>query len=187
MEKRTGMIRLQWYQVSSIPVLLAMLLAGYVVMMLLEIAAEHRPGYRRVARWLYGAAFVGYSVVYLYLTFFSRVPDGLHRIRMVPFYAVMHLVDEKGFHLRIFREVVLNIALYVPFGAMTMGLVQGTAHPVRKACIVAFAVTLLTEAAQYALGLGLAEADDIINNMLGALLGIMGFISAHAVAQTLTE
>ena len=72
------------------------------------------------------------------------------------------------------REILLNIALFVPLGyflshvldsckVKRYGLVAG---------LLALAVSSAVEVIQYVDGLGLGELDDIFNNVLGAFLGI---------------
>ena len=124
---------MQWYRVSSIPVLLAVLLFGMTAILLLEAASSRRAGLRRPVQWLYILALAVYFAVYLYLTFLSRKPSGQHRLRLMPFYGLMHLFEGGVFHLKIFREAFLNIILYVPFGTLTLrhSMCSGWALPRR--------------------------------------------------------
>ena len=91
---------MQWYRVSSIPVLLAVLLFGMTAILLLEAASSRRAGLRRPVQWLYILALAMYFAVYLYLTFLSRKPSGQHRLRLMPFYGLMHLFEGGVFHLK---------------------------------------------------------------------------------------
>ena len=180
-------MQVEWYRVASIPVLLSLLLLGFVGMLFLETMAA---GKGRAVKWIrgiYGVALLGYMGIYLYLTFFSRSPNGLHRVRLVPFYSLMRLYDGEGFHLKVFREAFLNIILYVPFGSLMMAVLYGHPHTVRMTILAGLVCTLATEIAQFAFGMGLAEVDDVIHNSLGGFIGMMGFQSAHSAASCMMK
>ena len=66
------------------------------------------------------------------------------------------------------REIVLNILLFVPFG-FSMALITKKNWVVIVAALV---LTVATEIIQLVFGLGLFEWDDIINNTLGAVIGL---------------
>ena len=65
---------MQWYRVSSIPVLLAVLLFGMTAILLLEAASSRRAGLRRPVQWLYILALAMYFAVYLYLKYRDSDP-----------------------------------------------------------------------------------------------------------------
>lgn len=67
------------------------------------------------------------------------------------------------------REIVLNILLFVPFG-FSMALITKKNWVVIVAALV---LTAASEVIQLLFGLGLFEWDDIINNTLGAVIGVM--------------
>jgi len=72
------------------------------------------------------------------------------------------------------REILLNIVLFVPLGYFLAAVLDGSA--VKRFGLLAaglsFVVSVAIEAVQYVDGLGLAEWDDVFNNVLGACLGI---------------
>jgi len=72
------------------------------------------------------------------------------------------------------REILLNIALFVPLGYFLAAVLDSSA--VKRFGLLAaglsFVVSVAIEAVQYVDGLGLAEWDDVFNNVLGACLGI---------------
>lgn len=179
-------MQVQLHRETSIPVLLALLMLGFVLLMLMEAFSIKRKAIRRRIRCVYVLALLGYLAVYLYLTFFSRVPNGRHSFRLTPFYSLTHLYDDEGFHLKVFREAFLNIMLFVPFGSLVMALFHEHRHAVRITLLTGLACSVVTEVSQYALGMGLAETDDVIHNFLGVVVGMMGFYSAHAAACSLT-
>ena len=171
------------YTAASVPVLLALLMAGFCGLLLLEWL---RAGGRRV-RPVYLLAIAGYMCVYIVLTFLVRGPSGARRTRLMPFYSLTRLLDPgEERTVQIFREVLLNILLYVPLGALVRaGLPDTEKRPFLKTVLAGLICTLLTEILQYALNLGLAEADDVIHNMLGLLIGIGGYRVAREAALAL--
>ena len=72
------------------------------------------------------------------------------------------------------REILLNIALFVPLGYFLAAVSDGGI--VKRFGLMAAGLSLIVsvaiEAVQYVDGLGLAEWDDVFNNVLGACLGI---------------
>ena len=71
------------------------------------------------------------------------------------------------------REILLNIALFVPLGYFLSAVLDGA---VKRFGLLATGLSLIVsvtiEGIQYVDGLGLAEWDDVFNNVLGACLGI---------------
>ena len=72
------------------------------------------------------------------------------------------------------REILLNIALFVPLGYFLAAVLDGGA--VKRFGLMAAGLSLIISVAiegiQYVDGLGLTEWDDVFNNVLGACLGI---------------
>ncbi|GEM_PF-3294373 len=170
------------YAAASIPVLLALLLAGYCGLILLEWLRE---GKRRVD-WIYVVALAGYAGIYVYLTFLVREPESMARLRLVPFYSLARLLAPGETRtVQLFREILLNILLYVPMGSLLRGCLRHTRHPHLYTFLAGFGATILTEVMQYALRMGLAETDDVIHNCLGLIIGICGFEVAAAAASAL--
>ncbi len=64
------------------------------------------------------------------------------------------------------REVLNNILLFVPFGAILFRL-----YPKPVILFVPLLLSLIIEATQYLTGAGLCELDDIISNTLGGCIG----------------
>ncbi len=68
------------------------------------------------------------------------------------------------------RLIVLNIAMFVPFGFL-LPLWSEKLQSFWRILTISFLFTLFIEGVQYFTGLGIFEADDLINNTLGALIG----------------
>lgn len=78
------------------------------------------------------------------------------------------------------KQILLNIAMFIPYGFLLSSLLSSSSiksiHHTRKnhifiICITAFVFSSIIECSQLFLLRGLFECDDIINNVLGAVLG----------------
>ena len=75
----------------------------------------------------------------------------------------------------IWESILLNILLYVPMGYLLPFVFEKLKG--WHVLLIAFFSSVLTEAAQLVFRLGWFEFDDIINNILGAVIGLMMFLS----------
>ena len=77
------------------------------------------------------------------------------------------------------HEVMFNILLFVPFGAILYRLRKHA-----KVLLVAVAVSVGIEVVQYFMGIGLCELDDVVSNCLGAGMGMLiAYIWSEFVAK----
>ncbi|MBQ6927335.1 MAG: VanZ family protein [Oscillospiraceae bacterium] len=72
---------------------------------------------------------------------------------------------------KIGRQILLNIAMFFPFGFFLGGLLKRRARLITVA-VSAAVFSLLIESLQFILMRGLFELDDVVSNTLGALLGL---------------
>lgn len=76
---------------------------------------------------------------------------------------------------RMWGDIIKNIALFVPLGLIIDG---------RKGVVICFSLSCAIEATQYFTRLGYCELDDILNNTIGALIGvgIRNYLGVNGVA-----
>lgn len=74
------------------------------------------------------------------------------------------------FSMREWRNLILNICMFIPFGFL-LPLCFNRIDRAWKTYICGFLLTLFIEVTQLITGRGVFEADDIINNTLGAMIG----------------
>lgn len=86
--------------------------------------------------------------------------------KLVPFEAA------QGFGSSAPREVLANVALFVPFGIYAGALARRGSVVAWMLLIAAASVGL--EFLQFALGVGSADVSDVITNSLGGTLGLLG-------------
>ena len=98
----------------------------------------------------------------LYITLLRRAPGYDEEIRW-------HLAFWSGVGL--WAGNLLNLALFVPLGWTAAGLAKCRAKGILFVVLFAFTLSLCCEIAQYLLGRGQADSNDIFFNTLGAAVG----------------
>ena len=111
-----------------------------------------------VLAWLTRKQFPILPVVYsvflvLYITLLRRAPGYDEEIRWL------------------WAGNLLNLALFVPLGWTAAGLAKRRAKGILFVVLFAFTLSLCCEIAQYLLGRGQADSNDIFFNTLGAAVG----------------
>ncbi len=123
------------------------------------------------------AMLVLYSAVYVYLTFLYRTPMAEMHMRLDPFWSYREAFD--GFftirRLGVARSICLNILLYIPPGYLLPSVFRRCKHRFIVSAVAAAGLSLGTEAVQFFTKTGLCETDDVINNLIGAVIGGIGY------------
>lgn len=105
---------------------------------------------------LFGAVFLSRSGIYreLNMHLFSSYKEAYNKME-----------------LSLFRNIILNIMLFVPLGFL-LPIYTEKLKKLYRVVLIGFITTLIIEIVQYATGMGICEADDIFNNTLGTLIRI---------------
>ena len=106
------------------------------------------------------------------LTLFGRTP-GDYSYSLIPFASYRRVVDENN--LELLLEIIMNIATYIPIGFLLPCCFRYFEKPWRV-LVVAIIFALGIELIQGFAKIGHFEIDDVINNILGAGLGLIIFI-----------
>ena len=115
-----------------------------------------------------------YGAFIAYMTLGYRA-SAVRRANLELFWSYKQLLTDEMLR----QEIVLNILLFVPFGAILYRLRKQA-----KVLLVALAVSVSIEAIQYLMGIGLCEIDDVVSNCLGASLGVLiAYIWSECVAK----
>ncbi len=121
------------------------------------------------------AFFLLYFAVYSYLVFFYRIPIARYRLNATLFHTYQRGFDGLQIkNLSTVRQIILNILLYIPLGMMLSSASRG-----RKlfSLTTGIIISVATEAIQYFSRRGYADIDDLFNNMIGCILGILLFVA----------
>ena len=157
-------------------------MAGYVLKygLLLSIPAciitviVSIPLAKRKKDWLpdliYRCLFVIYCCFLLSATFAGR--PRVHGAMLIPFSSYYEAWAAQSFIG--WRNILLNIAMFIPFGAL-LPICWDRKLNLRKLLVIVALTSLSIETVQYISRTGLFEIDDLINNLLGALIGFGGW------------
>lgn len=89
-------------------------------------------------------------------------------MRIFPFQGSVEAGDEY------MRTLLMNVLLFVPFGMSFPYLLKGKRRALKTAA-AALGISPMAEVMQYVFAIGVTEADDLICNTVGALLGSAGY------------
>lgn len=139
-----------------------------VILMVLFVITTEIGIRKKAIRSLRIILFVIYLCINIFLTLF-REPTADARYALRLFWSW-----ERAFHgdRRLLAEVLLNILLYVPFGFLLCDSRHLKPHPWRIV-FFGFLSSTVTEVTQLVFHVGLFEFDDIFDNTLGCLLGVL--------------
>ena len=118
----------------------------------------------------------------LYATILTR-SEGSTGLLLTPFAALAAAQQQP----EIYREMLMNVFLFFPLGLTLSNALPRKWHRWGKiilTTLVGCALSAGIEYAQYRYALGLAETDDVICNTLGAFLGAVSLLLAHAIEKS---
>lgn len=102
------------------------------------------------------------------ITFMKRMGNGMQMYQPIPFLAFWEAWN--SFTLQVWLNPLLNIAMFVPLGVF-LPLAAKLFRRWYWMLAAGAGTSLIIEVAQYILGRGQADVDDLICNTLGAMLG----------------
>ena len=122
----------------------------------------------------YTLLFVLYMLA-LYYLLLSTENAFAYGSNLIPFKEMTrYAIGSRGF----VYNVIGNIALFIPFGFFVSYYIQAT--KTRHICIIAFITSLTAELIQYKIGRAF-DVDDIILNVMGALIGFLMYIGLKII------
>ena len=129
---------------------------------------------RSSLRWRIGnlILFAGAVAVVFYMTVYTR-GEGSGEAVLKPFQSF----QEAKIQPELYRSMLMNVFLFVPLG-LTLPFALGNGRlPELITILLSLVFSAGIEYMQYRYGLGWCEADDVIMNTLGAVLGVL----AHCI------
>ena len=130
-------------------------------------------------RWENLALVLLITAAILYATLFSRAEGGTGLI-LAPFASL----TAARIQPELYREMLMNVFLFFPLGLTLSNALPRRWHRWLRIILTTLIGCVLSagiEYAQYRYALGMAEADDVICNTLGAFLGAASLLAAHAI------
>lgn len=119
------------------------------------------------------------AFIILYATILTRTP-GDPAVILTPFASLTAARQQP----ELYREMLMNVFLFFPLGLTLSNALPRRWHRwlrIILTTLVGCALSAGIEYAQYRCALGLAETDDVICNTLGAFLGAVSLLAAHAI------
>ena len=110
-----------------------------------------------------------YNVVLLYFTVFGRYSQSYYRYETDVFASYRYLFE--SYDMNTLQQITLNLMILIPVGFF-LCLIIKSRMKYFWALVISFVLTLLVEALQFVSRCGTFEVDDLINNMIGAVIGI---------------
>lgn len=152
---------------------LIMIAALTIVGFVLKWIAGRKNKFEKIAALLLKLATVGAVGVFFYFTVFNRGPHTERGGNLTPFYSYVQIVKKMkpDYMGDDFYVTILNYALTYPLGFF-LCLSHDQVKIVQTILILAIC-SILAEALQFIFALGFYELDDVINNVLGGMLGYL--------------
>lgn len=119
------------------------------------------------------------AFIILYATILTR-SAGVFEAILTPFASLTAARQQP----ELYREMLMNVFLFFPLGLTLSNALPRKWHrwgKIALTTLVGCALSAGIEYAQYRCALGLAETDDVICNTLGAFLGAVSLLAAHAI------
>ena len=119
------------------------------------------------------------TFIILYATILNRTP-GNYELILTPFAALSAARQQP----ELYRAMLMNVFLFFPLGLTLSNSLPRKWHRWGRIILTTFVGCILSagiEYTQYRYALGMAEVDDVICNTLGAFLGAVSLLAAHAI------
>ncbi len=155
-----------FFYALPIPAAVAVMLAVFFLWAILDLLAKGN----KIWRGLNLGLLLVWIAVILKATVLHRA-GGVTELRLLP---LQPLLDGSYHNPEYFRALLMNVFLFVPFGAaMTSALPadRRIGRRIGRTVLAGFVLSLLIELVQLRFSLGYAEMDDLLCNTLGTALG----------------
>lgn len=119
------------------------------------------------------------AFIILYTTILTRTP-GVPEAVLAPFASLTAARQQP----ELYRAMLMNVFLFFPLGLTLSNALPQKWHRWGRIILTTFVGCILSagiEYTQYRYALGMAEVDDVICNTLGAFLGAVSLLAAHAI------
>ncbi len=133
----------------------------------------------KTARICWTILFILYLLLLLYLTMYSRYygRDYIRRsMNLVPLKTILQYLNANINRNIIVTNLLGNVIAFMPMGFL-LPLVSIKLSGFFRAALASAAASLWIETAQYIIGVGAADIDDLILNTAGGILGFLIFLA----------
>lgn len=113
------------------------------------------------------AALIAYLVLVYTVCVMSRDPGMRYQYEWIPFWSYYDII--KNGNMLLLVEDLLNIVLMIPVGFLLPFIARN--NGLKRCIVLTIEIEAFIEASQLLLRRGLAEWDDVINGVLGCIIG----------------
>lgn len=110
---------------------------------------------------------ISYTFLVLISTVFSREKLMKRYVVYLPFSSYLEWIQNGN--MDVFWEDLYNIIMFIPVGILVCGKCN-----MKTSCLIGMLFSILIEGLQFVLYKGTCELDDIINNVIGVIVGYVG-------------
>lgn len=164
-----GNYLLNTYYSKALPFLIISMVV-FILFVILHYFRYHSLKKVSAGLWIF-SALLSMEIATLIVTMLVREPiETTIRWRIQPFSSYIMVVEEKS--MGMLAQIIMNFIVYIPFGC----LLPSCFDVLKKGRYVILITVLCSggvELIQRLWGIGVFETDDILNNVLGALVGFM--------------
>lgn len=119
-------------------------------------------------------SFLAFYIFYLlFFAILCRTSGEDFYVNLIPLSSYYHYF--LGENSEAIRTNTANLAVFYPLGLILWEMFAQRKHKLLKIALIAFTLSLAIELTQYILSIGYTEADDVLHNTLGAILGAKGY------------
>lgn len=111
----------------------------------------------------HGILCILYLAIILFITLISREPTLSRVTHLTPLWSYIRWIQGGTG-----KQILLNIALFIPLGFFLCGVFQ-----IRQVLLLSALTSIAVEIVQFLTYRGMLDVDDILNNLIGAVLGIL--------------
>ena len=151
----------------DIPTSIIYIILSFCVFLLLLIQLRVKSKFRRLS---YSAIITAssYYVFVIIVTVICRVNFPKPSVNLLPYWDSVSLLVEHPYY--VIEEIFINVFLFSPIG-LILGCISG--FKVKHVLLLGFCLSLIIELSQYIFLKGVCEANDLVHNTIGCLLGYL--------------
>lgn len=136
---------------------------------------------------LFGVFLFAYSLLFFYVLFFKNVSplevfstsrEYVRSANFIPFFTIGSYLAGSNWIIAA-TNLLGNIAIFIPLG-IYLQLFRKTKR-IWLSTLIVLLTPLVVEALQYVFALGAVDIDDVILNILGGFIGILGYRGLYAL------
>ena len=102
--------------------------------------------------------------------------------QFVPLWSYREAFGDGGVaRLGVARSIILNILITIPLGYFLPAVYRELKHRYRLSILTVVVISVITEIIQLISRTGLCETDDVINNTIGGIIGLVSYMVAGKI------